>query len=158
SINTSLQTDPSYGLTAKAGGDIGISSGTWSGNADGTMLVDQVISLGGNVRLVTPGRILDNNPVETIDSRTYTQLLAYWESLGLLGADADRGIDGSLNTEKRATTVAAYERAQTQAYAQYWRIRQGQADHGAVYDAGYVLTVDPTSPLHSALSEQFGSA
>src|SRR5690606_1388381 len=115
-------------------------------------------SLGGNVRLVTPGRILDNNPVETIDSRTYTQLLAYWESLGLLAADADRGIDGSLNAEKQAATVAAYERAQTQAYAQYWRIRQSQLDGGAAYDASYVVSVDPSSPLFNALSEQFSSA
>lgn len=157
-IDPSMSTEPGYGLTARAGGDIGIVSSTWAGNADGTMLIDKVVSLGGNVRLVTPGRILDNNPVEAIDSRTYTQLLEYWESLGLMATDTARGIDGTLNAEKQAATIAAYERAQTQAYAQYWRIRQGQTDHGAVYDAGYVLTVDPSSALYSALTEQFGSA
>src|SRR5690606_37754460 len=43
-------------------------------------------------------------------------------------------------------------------YAQYWRIRQGQLDGGAAYDASYVVSADPSSPLFDALSEQFGSA
>jgi hypothetical protein len=148
-ITPSLDTEPQYGLSAMAGGDIGISATAWSGNADGTMLVDQVLSLGGHVRLAAEGRILDNNPVETIDSRTYAQLLDYWNSLALM--------DGDANAAKQEATVAGFERSQTQAYEQYWRIRNGQADGGEAYDAAYALSLDPASALYGALVQQFGS-
>ncbi|WP_170314740.1 leukotoxin LktA family filamentous adhesin [Aquibium carbonis] len=157
-VTPSLEINPSYGLSATAGGSIGIASSTWSDNADGTMLVDQVISIGGDVHLVAEGRILDNNPVETVDSRTYDQLLAYWESLGLLAEDTDRGIDGTLNAEKQAATIEGFERGRTQAYRQYWQLRGAQPDGGAVFDPSYVVTVDPSSPLHAALVQQYESA
>ena len=158
SITPSLETNPAYGLSATAGGDIGIASSAWSDNADGTMLVDQVVSIGGDVRLVAEGRILDNNPVQTIDSRTYDQLLAYWESLGLLAEDADRGIDGTLNAEKQTATIEGFERGRTQAYRQYWQLRESQPDGGAEFDPSYVVEVDPASKLHEALKQQYDSA
>ena len=75
------------GLTATAGGDIGIMS-------TGTMLVDKVLSIGGDVRLVSEtGYILDNNPVEAVDTRTYTGLLGYWESLGLMADGVSESVD-----------------------------------------------------------------
>ena len=149
-VDSTLVQTPYYGLTAIAGGDIGIASGTWSGNADGTMLVDKVHSLGGDVRLAATGRILDNNPVESIDSRTYEQLVSYWESLGLLATDDARGIDGTLNADKQAATIAAFETARTQAYEQYWRIRGDGA-----YDPDLVISVVPGSAQYDALSQQF---
>jgi hypothetical protein len=157
-VTPSLEINPSYGLSALAGGDIGITSTAWSDNADGTMLVDQVVSIGGDVRLVAEGRILDNNPVETIDSRTYDQLLSYWESLGLLAEDADRGIDGTVNAEKQAATIEGFERGRTQAYRQYWQLRESQPDGGAAFDPSYAVTVDPSSKLHEALEQQYDSA
>jgi hypothetical protein len=149
-VDPSLVQTPYYGLTATAGGDIGITSGVWSGNADGTLLVDKVHSLGGDVRLAATGRILDNNPVESIDSRTYEQLLGYWESLGLLATDTARGVDGTLNAQKQAATIKAFETARTQAYEQYWRIRGDGA-----YDPDFTITVAPGSAQYEALSQQF---
>jgi hypothetical protein len=158
SVTPSMEINPSYGLSATAGGDIGIASTAWSDNADGTMLVDQVISVGGDVRLVAEGRILDNNPVESIDSRTYDQLIAYWESLGLLAEDTDRGIGGTLNAEKQAATIEGFQRGRTQAYRQYWQLRESQPDGGAEFDPSFVVTVDPASKLHDALEQQYDSA
>ncbi len=164
-VDPGLVQTPYYGLTATAGGDIGIASGAWAGNADGTMLVDKVLSIGGDVRLASSGRILDNNPVESIDSRTYDQLVSYWESLGLLADDPDRGaldgdgnplgIDGALNAEKQAATIEAYENARDRSYEQYWQIRRTQADGGAVYDPDFTFTVAPDSAQYIALSQQF---
>ncbi len=157
-LTPSLDINPFYGLSALAGGDIGITSTAWSDNADGTMLVDQVVSIGGNVRLVAEGRIIDNNPVERIDSRSYAQLIAYWDSLGLLAEDTDRDIDGTVNAEKQAATIEGFQRARTQAYRQYWQLRESQPDGGAAFDPSYVVEVDPASKLHEALEQQYESA
>ncbi|AWB50708.1 hypothetical protein HYN69_17915 (plasmid) [Gemmobacter aquarius] len=138
------------GLTVTASGDIGIRSAGWSGNTDGTILADRVRSSGGDVRLSATGQILDNNPVEGIDQRTYDQLLGYWESLGLLANDAARGVDGSVNTAKTANLIKAFETATTASYNQYWQIRGTGA-----YDAAKVVTVDPASSLFRVLDAQF---
>ncbi|OJX15880.1 MAG: hypothetical protein BGO82_13335 [Devosia sp. 67-54] len=145
-------TNPTLGLSVTAGGDIGIKSSIWSGNADGTMLLDQVLSLGGDVRLVSTGQILDNNPNETIDQRTYAQLLSYWNTLGLLN---DPNSTNDANDLKQAATIKAYENSRTQAYDQYWQIRRLQADGGTTYDASFQYTLDPSSAQYTALSQQF---
>ena len=143
-----LVTDPYFGLSASAAGNIDISSAVWSGNADGTILVDQVLSRGGDVLLTSPGQVLDNEPVETIDSRTYAQLLDYWNSLDLLaGAD---------NTAKQQLTVTAYENSQTQSYDQYWRMRQSQSDGGATFNPD-LLQIAVGTPAYNALYAQFKS-
>ena len=100
---------PTLGLSVIAGGDIGIKSSSWSGNIDGTMLIDQVLSLGGNVRLVSAGQILDNNPTETVDQRTYAQLLSYWDTLGLI-KDSSENIASSteLGSRSRSSTMSSY--------------------------------------------------
>src|SRR6185312_5211115 len=142
---TQLILNPYYGLSASAAGNINIATTAWSGNTDGSLLVDQVLSRGGDVTLTATGRVLDNEPLETIDSRTYDELLNYWNSLDLL-------------TDKGTANIAAYDKSQTEAYDQYWRIRQGQPDHGAVYDPNYSVTVVPGTPLYAALSQSFTSA
>jgi hypothetical protein len=158
SLDSNFDPNPLLGLTAVAGGDIGIRSAAWSGNADGTMLLDKAISLGGDVRLTSSGWILDNNPVEGIDSRTYDQLLGYWESLGLLATDADRGITSNANAEKQAKAIAAFENATTQSYEQYWQMRRMQADGGTAYDPGFVYKIAEGSPQYAAFVQQFGAA
>ncbi len=146
--------DPYFGLTALASGDIGISSAAWgdtsqawTGNADGTMFVDQVVSLGGDILLRTTGQILDNNPIEAVDTRTYDELLGYWNSLGLVEGTAE-------NAEKVALAKATFEQGRNVNYQTYWEFRAMQADGGAAYDPGFEITVDPTSLNYQALVEQ----
>jgi filamentous hemagglutinin family protein len=121
-----------YGLKARAAGDIGIETRTWAGNTAGNLLVNTVVSSGGDVRLVAPGRILDNNPSEQIDTRTWNELLNFWDSLALTA--------GANNDAKRAKAVDAYENGKTQDYRLYWLIRARQANP-AVYDTGFAYTV-----------------
>ena len=183
-VNTGFTSDQSFrpfsktpanavlGLTAVATGDIGIRSGSWAGNTDGsttngTMLVNQALSLGGNVTLASMGQIIDNNPVETIDTRTYNELLGYWDSLGLLdqstartvtdGAGVEQTVNAISNNNalKQEKTIKAFENVKTKQYQQYWEIRQTQADP-TVFDAGFTVKVDPTSAQHKALTSYYG--
>lgn len=147
-INPALRQDPAFGLTATASDDIGIKSTVWSGNASGSILVENVETFGGDVRLVTPGRVLDNQPVEQIDARTYDQLLSFWDTLGLLEGSAE-------NIDKQNVQITAFENAQTQSYRQYWRIRQSQPDGGAAYDPTFQVVVEPGSAQFEVLSAQF---
>ncbi|WP_164730655.1 leukotoxin LktA family filamentous adhesin [Pelagibacterium montanilacus] len=148
-IDTDLNRNPWYGLSATASGDIGIQSESWDGNDVGTMLVDRVVSLGGDVRLAAEGWILDNNPVEAIDSRTYAQLLDYWNELGL--------VEGENNAAKQEATVTAFETSREQAYDQYWQIRQTQADGGAAYNPDFAVTLETDSRQYKALAAQYES-
>lgn len=146
-----------HGLRALAAGDVGIETHAWSGNADGSLLVDTVLSRGGDVRLVSPGRILDNNPLEQIDTRTWNELLNFWDSLGLRVGQAS-------NQAKQEQAVRAFEHGMTQNYQIYWLIRQRQADGGAAYDAFFqysatqaerdVLTAQGMTALQIAQFEQ----
>ncbi len=118
----SINSNPYYGLKASGSGDINIASAGWSDNSAGIILVDTVVSTGGNVTLTSPGQILDNNPVQTVNARTDQQLLDYWNDLNLLASPA--------NTAKQQATLAAYEQSTEQEYDQYWQIRQTQSDGG----------------------------
>ncbi|WP_417269807.1 leukotoxin LktA family filamentous adhesin [Celeribacter sp.] len=150
----SVDPDPAYGLSVLAAGDIGIAAtswGTnaqaWTGNADGTMLVDQVVSLGGDVLLSTPGQILDNNPTQTVDTRTYAELLGYWNTLGLIEGSAE-------NDAKVQLAIDAFANGRTADYNAYWKIRQSQSDGGAAYDPSYTYTLDTGSLQYKALVDQ----
>ena len=160
------------GLTAVASGDIGIRSEGWAGNtngsaSDGTMLINQALSLGGNVTIASTGQILDNNPVETIDTRTYNQLLGYWDSLGLLEETAGRTVTTASgatqnvigtsdeNALKQERTIVAFENVKTKQYQQYWDVRNTQADPSS-FDAAFTVSVDPTSSQHKALTSYYG--
>ncbi len=138
---------PLYGLSAKAAGDIYIATLARKrdvGNPDGNMLVTSVVSTGGDVKLAAWGRILDNNPVETVDARTYQQLVSYWDSLGLTA--------GAANDARQQATISAYETARTQAYRDYWSIRKTQADQGATFDPGFKVAYAPGSAQYNALA------
>ncbi|WP_322865055.1 leukotoxin LktA family filamentous adhesin [Aquicoccus sp. G2-2] len=158
------------GLTAVASGDIGIRSTGWAGNtdgsaSDGTMLINQALSLGGNVTLASTGQILDNNPVETIDTRTYNQLLGYWDSLGLLADSSARdvgtggavhvdGITSGNNAAKQQANVTAYENVKTKQYQQYWQTRNMQADASA-FDPTFEVTLATDSAQYKALTAYY---
>ncbi|SEK85157.1 hypothetical protein SAMN04488032_107109 [Pacificibacter marinus] len=150
----SVDPDPAYGLSVLAAGDIGISAtswGTttqdWTGNADGTMLVDQVVSLGGDILLATTGQILDNNPTQTVDTRTYNQLLGYWNSLGLITGTAE-------NDAKVQLAIDAFANGRTADYNAYWQIRKSQSDGGAAFDPSYNFTLATDSLQYKALVDQ----
>ena len=119
-----------YGLKASAAGDIGIAARAWSGNPAGNLLVDTVVSAGGDVKLSAPGRILDNNPFEQIETRTWNELLAFWDSLGLRRGTAE-------NAAKQEQAIRAHESGRTEDYRIYWLIRNRQADP-ATYDPAFV--------------------
>lgn len=121
-----------YGLNATATRDIDlevVASAAGGANPQGHLLVDQVVSAGGDVRLVATGQILDNNPEFTIDTRSYAQLLAYADTLGLRAGTNSRA-------EKLDTAVDALENARTQQFGQYWLLRERQAAPAA-YDAAW---------------------
>lgn len=117
-----------YGLKASAAGDIGIGAQASAGNLAGHLLVDTVTSLGGDVRLTAPGRILDNNPEYTLDTRSWDQLRSFWDSVTLRA--------GVANDQKVAQALRVYESGRTQDYAQYWQIRSEQ-QAPATFDAGW---------------------
>lgn len=134
-----------YGLTATAANDINIKASTWSGNTKGNMLVNKVTSLGGDVTLTAPGRIIDNNPIQSIDTRTFDQLLAYWNTLGL--------VDGTANNQaKQAAAVATFQVGRTSDYQTYWQIRKTQADGGVTFDPNYHYTA--TAAEQALLTQQ----
>ena len=99
-----------YGLKASAAGDIGIDAQGSAGNVAGHLLVDTVTSLGGDVRLTAPGRILDNNPEYTLDTRSWDQLRSFWDSVTLRA--------GAANDQKVAQALNVYQTGRTLDYAQ----------------------------------------
>jgi hypothetical protein len=105
-----------YGLEAAAPGDIGIDAQAWLGNTAGHLLVNTVVSAGGDVKLVAPGRIIDNNPIEQIDTRTWDELKNYWDSIGLLASTTQ-------NADKVARSVQSYNFGKDRDYQQYWQMR-----------------------------------
>lgn len=135
-VNTGYTDDATkrvyYGIKASSYGDIGIESATWSGNSDGSLLVDTVVSAAGNVKLVSPGRIIDNNPIESVDRRTWNELIAYWDSLALR-----QGTDENALKQQQAKT--AFENGKTADYQLYWQMRNRQATP-SVYDPSFTYT------------------
>ncbi|MBL8492383.1 MAG: hypothetical protein JNM82_16500, partial [Rhodocyclaceae bacterium] len=131
-----------YGLKASAAGDIGIATGSWSGNVAGNLLADTIVSLGGDVKLLASGRIIDNNPNESIVKETWDQLKAYWDSLALRAGTA-------ANKDKQDQALKSFEDGRTQDYALYWQIRRRQADPAA-YDPGFAYHA--TAAERAALS------
>lgn len=126
-----------YGLSAKARGDINIENGLDSANAseyNGNLLLIEADSLAGDVRIQTPGELLDNNPNETTDTRTQTELATLWDSLALRGSAAQQKADDQ---------VASYKRGKEANYQQYWKVRKLQADGGAVYNSGFQFSYTP---------------
>jgi filamentous hemagglutinin family protein len=141
-----------FGLRASAQGDIGIETQAWSGNTTGHLLVDTVVSTGGDLLLKAPGRIIDNNPIESVDTRTWNELLAFWDASGLRAGTDE-------NKANQAQAMKSFEQGLTQEYKLYWQIRSTQPDASA-YDPAFKyqasaaerqgLTVAGQTPQQSA--------
>jgi len=129
-----------YGLNAQAAGDISLQA---LGNNN--LLVGHVVSTGGDVLLKASGAILDNNPDEQTDTRTWDALKSWWDQAGLRAGTA-------ANQANQDATVRAFEQGKTQDYRAYWETRLRQADGGAAYDAGfrYVASAQESEALRQA--------
>lgn len=143
--SSDMELRPFYGLKASAAGDIGITARSWAGNPGGDLLVDRVSSLGGDVSLGATGRIIDNNPLEEIDQRTWDELKNFWNSLGLIE-------DTDANRRKQQQAILSYESGKTQDYQLYWRLRERQADP-STFDPNFRYVANATE--RSALSSQY---
>ncbi|WP_394787155.1 leukotoxin LktA family filamentous adhesin [Rhodoferax sp.] len=124
-----------YGLKAAAAGNIAVqATNEWSGNSAGNLLLNTVVSTGGDVWVKAAGSVIDNNATEQVDTRTWTELLNYWDSMGLRAGTAE-------NLQNQANTVRAFEQGKTQDYRSYWDARNRQPDGGAAYNAAYQYRV-----------------
>ncbi|MCB1961351.1 MAG: hypothetical protein KDE68_12640, partial [Rhodocyclaceae bacterium] len=122
-----------YGVSASARESIFLDSAAWTGNPEADLLVSSITAATGDVQVRTPGRIIDNNPFETRDERTYAELLTLWEELSLLE-------NTTKNAEKQQAAIAAFEAGASQEYRSYWQIRNQQADPSA-FDASHQVTL-----------------
>jgi filamentous hemagglutinin family protein len=137
-----------YGLRAEARGDIHLTQRAWAGNPAGDLLVDRVVSTTGDVRLEAPGHLIDNNLVESVDKRTWGELLAFWDTMRLVeNSDA--------NAQKQGDAIRAFEQGVTRDYRTYWQTRLRQADPSA-YDASFrfVYRADERATVRSQLVAQ----
>lgn len=96
-------------VNARAGKDIDLYI------PNGDLMVNKVESLTGNVRVkLDKGSILDNNSVEVESQRTKEQLEKLWDDMDLIGDDARKGAEN---------TIQAYQAMKKQEYETYWQYR-----------------------------------
>ena len=135
---------PNNGLMATARDNINIKNVGDPGNASvysGNLLLIAAESLAGDVRIETAGKVIDNNPFATTDTRTQQELADLWDALRLRGA---------LAVEKADEAVAAFENGKNNNYQLYWQLRKRQPDQGTLYDPGFHYTVSQAE--HDALA------
>ncbi|MFV0666095.1 MAG: hypothetical protein ACK5NS_20770, partial [Denitromonas sp.] len=137
-----------YGVTATARESIFLDSESWIGNPAADLLVSRITSATGDVQVRTPGRIIDNNPFETRDERTYAQLLTLWEELSLLE-------NTTKNAEKQQAAIASFEAGASQEYRTYWQMRNQQADPSS-FDANHTVTLSTAqeTAMRDSLAQQ----
>ncbi|MHB8787319.1 MAG: leukotoxin LktA family filamentous adhesin [Thauera sp.] len=138
-----------HGLTARARGNINLSNEADLAAAatyTGDLLLIDVASSAGDVRIRTSGSAIDNNPYATVDTRTEDDLAALWDELRLrVKADPDPNDGIAVGADAKAQeAVAAFANGRSNNYRLYWQIRGRQADKGAVYDPGYQYTLTAT--------------
>ena len=116
--NATIADKVKYGLKASAMGNINIENRKWTGggNAEGNLLIDAVTSTAGDVKLTTPGQMIDNNINEQIDQRTWDQLTNYWDSIQLRAGE-------TTNAEKQEQTITSYAGGKTADYQTYWQLK-----------------------------------
>ena len=128
---TNMSDWPNNGLKATARDSINVrnlNDGTNPAVYNGNLLLISAESKTGDVRIETSGAVIDNNPFETVDTRTQTELANLWDELRLRGAPS---------VQKADEAVAAFERGKDNNYRLYWQLRKGQADGGLAYDPAY---------------------
>ena len=126
---------PNNGLMATARDSINIrnqADGSNLATYNGNLLLISAESKAGDVRVETTGAVIDNNPYSTTDSFTEAQLANLWDELRLRGAPS---------VAKADEAVEAFTRGKDNNYRQYWQLRKGQADQGAVYNSAYAYEV-----------------
>ena len=138
-----------HGLSAHARGDIHLSNEAdpaAAGTYTGDLLLIEVESSAGDVRIRTSGNAIDNNPYATVDTRTEDQLAALWDELRLrVKADPDPNDGVAVGADAKAQeAVEAFANGRSNNYRLYWQIRGRQADGGAVYDPGYEYILTAT--------------
>jgi hypothetical protein len=77
--------------------------------------------------------MIDNNPNEQLDTRTWNELLNFWDAAGLRAGTVN-------NLANQANAVQSFELGRTQDYRLYWQMRQRQADP-ASYNPNFVYSV-----------------
>ena len=134
-VITGYTTDQSQwsdkGLIATARDNVNVINTGDANNASvysGNLLLISAESQTGDVHIETTGKVIDNNPFATTDTRTQNELADLWDSMALRGALAE---------DKADESVAAYARGQENNYKLYWQLRALQADGGANYDAAF---------------------
>jgi filamentous hemagglutinin family protein len=99
----------SGGLSASAAGNINVQQ------MSGNLYLNSVESKAGDVTItVANGSLYDWNKSETADNRTIDELRAWWNSLGLTGANA---------SAKVVANEASYKKAKETEYQSYWQVR-----------------------------------
>ncbi|WP_437340030.1 beta strand repeat-containing protein, partial [Thalassospira marina] len=132
-----VDTDAANGgkLTAKAArGDINVEE------TSGDLIVNRIETVGDVSIKVSTGSLIDGNIDETEDTDTTQQLLDLFDSLDLMGADADAKKDAQVN---------AYETEQESLYDDYFSMRNLKKDGNGDYvadaaNADFTYTVSET--------------
>ncbi|RCK41447.1 hypothetical protein TH25_23770, partial [Thalassospira profundimaris] len=132
-----VDTDAANGgkLTAKAArGDINVEE------TSGDLIVNRIETVGDVSIKVSDGSLIDGNTDETEDTDTTQQLLDLFDSLDLMGSDADA---------KKDAQVKAYETEQKSLYDDYFSMRNLKKDGDGKYvadaaNADFTYTVSDT--------------
>ncbi|WP_083607911.1 filamentous hemagglutinin N-terminal domain-containing protein, partial [Thalassospira sp. TSL5-1] len=132
-----VDTDAANGgkLTAKAArGDINVEE------TSGDLIVNRIETVGDVSIKVSDGSLIDGNTDETEDTDTAQQLLDLFDSLDLMGSDADA---------KKDAQVKAYETEQKSLYDDYFSMRNLKRDGDGKYvadaaNADFTYTVSET--------------
>ena len=118
-IDTGVKADA--GLIAKATFDIDVKE------IAGDLQLVSAVSNGGNVFIeVTDGDLIDDNLIESRDTRTEEQLLSLWNDVRLIGQDAQNSVTDNLD---------AYQALKQREYTAYWQLRGADA-----YDQNFTFT------------------
>ncbi len=126
--DSSTGLNANYGLSANAYGNINIEK------TSGDLLIDQVASTTGDVRIKAGGALVDNEVDQQIDNRSWDELLAFWDSLQL------RDTDGNSRVADAEETYALNKNLQ---YMEYWTLK------GRMQDGSYKASADEIAALNS---------
>lgn len=117
-----------YGLDATAYGNINIEK------TNGDLLIDQVVSTTGDVRLKAGGAIVDNEVEQQIDERSWNELQKFWDSLQL------RATEGNTRVNDAEETFILNKNLQ---YMEYWTLKT------QMQDGAYKASTDEIAALTS---------
>ncbi|RKZ70402.1 MAG: hypothetical protein DRQ44_00855, partial [Gammaproteobacteria bacterium] len=124
-VKVDTQTGADGGLEIVAANDINVEE------IDGDLYLVKAASSAGDAYInVTNGSLVDNNAVESKDTRTIEQLLGIWDSMEFLTETTDDNTT-SPTYDVAERNVQATETLKTREYQTYWRYRNALADPSA---------------------------